>query len=497
MSLLVALYLIAALLLAIYALNNLIFMVVFIWFNWLKPRRRAPVGRAPAPPPPGQWPTVVIQLPIYNERFVVERLIDSVAAIDYPAERLQIQVLDDSTDDTVALARARVAHHRARGVNIDYLHRPQRTGHKAGALAYGLSRTAAEFIAVFDADFTPPADFLRRVMPLFSDAKVGLVQARWGHLNPDYSLLTYAQSFLIDAHFAIEQLGRSRLGLLMSFNGSGGVWRRACIEGAGGWEADTLTEDLDISYRAQLRGWRLEYLPDLVVPAELPTLLGGFKRQQFRWAKGSIQCLLKNGGRLLNSAEPLIRKAQGLFHLSGYLIHPLMLIVILLSLPLALTGELTRAHLGAMGLIGFGAPLVFSLSQIGLYPGRWRKRLLFLPTILLLGPGLAPSNTLAVIEALIGRNPTLFLRTPKFRVESRAKFKGQPPAYSLPVDWTTWADFFFMFYTALTTTYALQHAPILALFTASYACSFGYSAYLGLRQSLGVKAESTEPLPTP
>ena len=484
MLLLVTPYLIATLWLALYGFYGLIFTAIFIWLHWFRPR--------PAiPPPPADWPAVTIQLPIFNERYVVERLIDSVIAIDYPRDRLHIQVLDDSTDDTAALARTKVAQYRARGVNIEYVQRPARTGYKAGALAYGLTRSTGEFVAIFDADFVPPVDFLRRALPHFANVEVGMVQARWGHLNPDYSLLTRAQALTLDGHFGIEQYVRSRAGLLMNFNGSGGVWRRAAIDDAGGWEADTIAEDLDLSYRAQLRGWRLRYLPDLVVPAEIPTLLGALRRQQFRWAKGSIQCLRKNGGRLINSPESLARKLLGLLHLSGYLIHPLMMLVIILSLPLVITGEITRTHLGAIGFAGFGAPIMFAVSQIALYPGGWRAKLLYLPTILFLGPGLALSNTAAIIEALIGRNPTLFLRTPKFQTEDQSKSKDASAyAYGLPIDWTTWVELFFMSYTALTTAFALQHAPGLAPFTATYAIGFGFTAYLSLRQSLGFSLKS-------
>ncbi|MBM4423125.1 MAG: glycosyltransferase [Chloroflexi bacterium] len=487
MSLLAMLYALAVIVLTLYGFNAIIYTLIFIHANWIAPRR------AHTPPAPAEWPTVTVQLPIFNERYVVERLIDSIVALDYPADRLHIQVLDDSTDDTAALARAKVAHHCARGVNIEYIQRPHRVGFKAGALAYGLTRTASDFIAVFDADFTPPADFLKRIIPHFNDARVGMAQARWGHINADYSLLTRAQAMMLDGHFGIEQHARAQTGLFLNFNGSAGVWRRACIEDAGGWEADTLAEDLDLSYRAQLKGWRLRYLPDLVVPAEIPTLLGAFKRQQFRWAKGSIQCVRKHAAQIILSRESAWRKLQALLHITAYIVHPLMTLVVLMSLPLALTGEISRIHLGAIGLAGFGAPIMFAVSQFALYPD-WHQRLSFLPTILFLGPGIAVSNTWAVIEALIGRNPTLFLRTPKFDAQGKAKTDrpSGTAAYGLPVDWTTWAEIALMFYSAITTVIALQCAPGLAPFTASYAIGFGYTAYLGLRQSLGIRIEPAE-----
>jgi cellulose synthase/poly-beta-1,6-N-acetylglucosamine synthase-like glycosyltransferase len=476
-------YAVATLGLAVYGFNALIFVATFIW---LRRRAGADAAASRTPPPPGEWPAVAVQLPIYNERFVVERLIEAAAALDYPADRLTIQVLDDSTDDTAVLARARVAHHKARGLNIEHLQRPERRGYKAGALAYGLARTGAEFVAVFDADFIPPPDFLRRTLPHFADPQIGMAQTRWGHLNAEHSLLTRAQAMMLDGHFGIEQTVRSQTGLLFNFNGSAGVWRKTCIEDAGGWGADTIAEDLDLSYRAQLRGWRLHYLPDVVAPAEIPSTLGAFKRQQFRWAKGSIQCLRKVSGNLLLSPKTAWQKLQGLLHLAGYLVHPLMLILILMSLPMMLNNEFSRLHMGAIGLAGLGAPIMFGVAQWALYPD-WRKRLLYLPALIFVGAGLAVNNTWAIVEAVIGRNPTLFLRTPKLH-NAAGQHGG---VYSLPVDWTTWAELFFAFYTALTTLVAFEHAPGLAPFMALYAIGFGYTATLGLWQSFGVKATSS------
>ncbi len=484
MWLAVILYAISTVVLAIYGFNGIVLTAIFVWRKWIKPQPR------PQLPVPSEWPTVTIQLPLFNERYVVERLIDAVASLDYPVDRLHIQVLDDSTDDTAKLARARVAHHRARGINIEYIQRPKRTGFKAGALAYGLSRSKSEFVGVFDADFVPPADFLRRLMPDFADPNIGMVQTRWDHFNADYSWLTHAQALALDGHFGIEQTVRSDMGLLLNFNGSAGVWRRVCIDEAGGWEADTIAEDLDLSYRAQLKGWQFRYRGDITVPAEIPTLLGAVKRQQFRWAKGSIQCVMKNAGRLINSPESLIRKVEGLLHLTGYIVHPLMTLVVVLSLPLVITGEISRAHVGAIGLAGFGPPIMFAIAQICLYRKNWLKQISYLPTILLLGPGLALSNTAAIAEALIGRNPTLFLRTPKFQVSGKNSKDTNNATYGLPIDWTTWVELFFMFYSAITAAFALQHASGLVPFVATYAVGFGYTAYLGMRQSFGVSPKS-------
>ncbi len=483
MSTIIIIYALATLVVAIYGVNGLIYTGVFIWMHWIKGEPQRPSLSEPS----ADLPLVTVQLPIFNERYVVEGLIDSIAALKYPVERLHIQVLDDSTDDTVTIARARVALHKARGLNIDYIQRPERTGYKAGALAYGLTRTQAEFIAVFDADFRPQPDFLLKTVPSFADETIGAIQTRWGHFNSEQSLLTRSQAFALDAHFVIEQEVRSRSGLLMNFNGSAGLWRRAAIEEAGGWSADTIAEDFDLSYRAQLRGWRIVYLPEVSVPAEIPALLGAVKRQQFRWAKGSIQCLIKNGGQLVNSTEPLMRKVQGLMHLTGYIMHPMMMIVMVLSLPLVITGEIYRAHIGALGTVGLGAPLAFIVAQLALYPKDWYKRIAFIPSILLLGPGMALNNSAAIAEAILGRNPTLFLRTPKFMASeqnNKRRRNKNAASYGLPIDWTTWAEIFFMVYSGVTAAFALQLAPGLAPFMASYSIGFGYTAWLGIKQSL-------------
>lgn len=459
--------------LALYGFNALLLSGLFLWH-----RRRTP--EAPALE---NWPAVTVQLPVFNERFVVERLIDTVALLDYPRHRLSIQVLDDSTDETAALAQARVAYHQARGVNVVYLRREERTGFKAGALAYGLAVAPGDFIAVFDADFCPPCDFLRRVMPHFADPRVGMVQARWGHLNAEYSPLTRAQALALDGHFIVEQTARSRAGLLLNFNGSAGVWRRECILAAGGWQADTVAEDLDLSYRAQLVGWQLRYLPGVVAPAEVPPLLMAFKRQQFRWAKGSIQCLRKLGGRLLRSSLSPWRKVQGLLHLSGYLIHPLLLALALVGLPVILACDPGTLPLRALGLAGFAPPVVFALSQWAVYPDWWR-RFVYFPFLVLLGAGVALNNTWAVFEALARRNPTLFLRTPKFRAEGHhAGRAGQAGSYSLPVDWTTWGELALALYCLIEAIVAVSRAPGLAPFLATYALGYAYTAGLGLWQS--------------
>src|SRR6186713_3314657 len=283
-TLILATYFFVLVILAVYGWHR--YYLVYLYMK-NKGRIPVPAGKLEA------WPAVTIQLPIYNEMYVADRLIDAVCEIDYPRELLEIQVLDDSTDETTEIAELAVRRHAARGFDITYLHRVDRRGYKAGALEAGLKVAKANFIAIFDADFVPSKDFLRKTLPHFTDAKVGMVQARWGHINQDYSLLTKIQAILLDAHFVLEHGGRNRANCFFNFNGTAGVWRREAIDSAGGWQHDTLTEDLDLSYRAQLRGWKFEYVPLVVAPAEVPSDIAAFKSQQHRWAKGSVQVFKK------------------------------------------------------------------------------------------------------------------------------------------------------------------------------------------------------------
>lgn len=391
--------------LALYGLNSLALTFIYLW---RKRPAMTDVWRAQ------NLPCVTVQLPIYNERYVVERLIAAVAALDYPRELLQIQVLDDSTDETTAIAKGAVARYAQMGIPIEYLHREHRTGFKAGALAEGLRQARGELLAIFDADFVPPPDFLRRVVPYFSSTRVGCVQVRWGHLNRAHSVLTRAQAMGIDGHFIVEQRARSRAGFFLNFNGSAGVWRRACIEDAGGWHTDTLTEDLDLSYRAQLAGWRILYVPDVQVPAELPPQMDALRRQQARWAQGSIQVARKLLLSLWRSAQPWYIKLEGTIHLTGYLVHPLMLVTLLLTLPMLLTNSRATAFVPYFLLATVGPPLLYSVAQSEQGP-RWWCELRFAPFLLLLGMGLALNNTVAIARALLGQQGE-FQRTPKFDI---------------------------------------------------------------------------------
>jgi cellulose synthase/poly-beta-1,6-N-acetylglucosamine synthase-like glycosyltransferase len=373
-------------------------------------------------------PVVTVQLPVFNEQYVVERLIDSVCALDYPREKLEVQVLDDSTDETVDIARARVEHHRTRGVDIHYIHRENREGFKAGALDHGLTLARGEFVAIFDADFVVEPDMLLRSVHYFHEPDVGMVQARWGHINRDYSLLTRCQAIFLDGHFQIEHAARNRSGRFMSFNGTAGIWRRTSIEEAGGWQHDTLTEDLDLSYRAQLAGWRFVFLDDLVSPAELPMDMNGFKSQQHRWTKGAIQTAKKLLIPIFKSDLPLKVKIEAFFHLTSSTVYLYMTLLSLLLFPaIVLT---TPDHYSwwqsAMRMIWFDLPLFlvatcstsafYMSSQREIAPGTWLKNIRWLPFLMALGIGISLNNALAVIEALIGHKSE-FVRTPKHGVQ--------------------------------------------------------------------------------
>jgi cellulose synthase/poly-beta-1,6-N-acetylglucosamine synthase-like glycosyltransferase len=407
------LYFVAVVALFLYGLNAYLLLAVH-W--WHRGRGRAVV----APEPPAEWPSVTVQLPLYNERYVARRLLEAVGALDYPLDRLEIQVLDDSTDDTSRIVADTAARLRARGLTIVHLPRRVRTGFKAGALAAGLKEARGELLAIFDADAMPEPDFLRKTVPHLADARVAVVQARWGHLNRDFSLLTVAQALGIDGHFAVEQSARYWGNLLLNFNGTAGVWRKAAIEDAGGWTHDTLTEDLDVSYRAQLRGWRIVYRPDLVCPAELPVLITGFKSQQRRWAKGSIQTALKLLPMVARAPLSPWVKYQAFMHLTYYTIHPAMLTVVLLSVPLLGAAELAPegtvlrivSLTFTLGVLGPGFLLLY--AQWVLDPG-WFRRAWRLPALMIIGVGVAWSTSLAVAGALL-RNDLEFVRTPKFGI---------------------------------------------------------------------------------
>lgn len=457
-----------------------------LWLTgyYLRQRRQPTTA---TPPPSHHWPPVTVQLPIYNERHVIERLIDACAALDYPRDQLQIQVLDDSTDQTTAIALRRAEFWRQQGCDITLVQRADRRGFKAGALAYALPHATGELIAIFDADFVPAPDFLRRVVPCFvgpDGAKLAFVQARWGHLNADYSPLTHCQALALDGHFVVEQGGRQAAGYAIGFNGSGGVWRRSAIEdgAVGGWQADTLCEDLDLSYRAQLAGWSYRYTNEIEASAEVPPQLVAFKRQQFRWAKGSIQSLRKLGRRVWQSPWPLAKRLAGLLHMGGYLIHPLLLLLLLSTLPLLLLKMNPGGHIAVLSLASLGPPLLYGIGQAGLHGRGWWRHWRYLPLLTLLGTGLCFSNTIAVWQGWFNQGGS-FLRTPKFHVEKRHDgWRGS--SYQLPLDRTFVGECGLLIYAALTTGLAAAQGNwVLSGYLLLYVGGFGLLTGLSLWQA--------------
>ena len=481
MVLISIIYAVAAVWLAVYTLNS--FVVTYLYW-----RNRTETLSTPELT---TFPKVTVQLPIFNEAHVVERLIDAAVRIRYPHDQLQIQVLDDSTDETTALARRRVAHHRSRGVDLELIHRRNRADFKAGALREAMKRATGEFFALFDADFIPPEDFLLQTVPhLQSRPRLGFVQTRWGHINSGYSALTQAQAIALDGHFAIEQPARHRAGLFLNFNGSAGVWRRACIEDAGGWQGDTLCEDMDLSYRAQLAGWQPLYLRDVVCEAEIPPQIHAFKRQQARWAGGSIGCALKMRRPILKAHASAFKRMQGLIHLSSYLVHPLMLLILLLSVPLLWTRQPVAVPLAYLSLASLGPPTMYAWAQRSLYPN-WQRRMRFFPLLVLLGTGLALSNTRAICRALMGQKEE-FGRTPKFRLERRGD-DWQGSSYALAFDWMALGETLGALYAVLGVSVALQQGnyyaiPFLMLYALGFVCVASLTVLHSARGWVGGRA---------
>jgi cellulose synthase/poly-beta-1,6-N-acetylglucosamine synthase-like glycosyltransferase len=387
----------------------------FMIYSYLKYRNRT----LPAPEPLEEYPVVTIQLPVYNELYVVGRLIDVVCGMDYPKDRLEIQVLDDSTDETVGIAAERVAFYRECGHRIHHLRRNDRAGYKAGALRKGLETAAGEYVAIFDADFIPNRDFLRKTLPYFQNPKVGMVQTRWEHINADYSFMTRVQAMALDGHFVIEQQVRNKAGHFINFNGTAGVWRKSCIFDAGNWESDTLTEDLDLSYRAQLKGWKFIFLRDVTSPSELPSEINALKAQQHRWTKGAIETARKILPRVWKSDLPFARKVHSTLHLTGNVVFPFILLAAILNVPLIFIkhqgGYETYFNIMALFVFAFlGSFLFYLYSQKDVYAD-WHKRMLLFPLFMAGSMGLAINNTKAVIEGIL-KKKSEFVRTPKYSV---------------------------------------------------------------------------------
>ena len=461
-------YFLVLVLLSIYGLHR--YHLIYLY---LRNRHKAPLILKEF----GQLPSVTVQLPIYNERYVVGRLLKAATTLNYPREKLEIQVLDDSTDETSKIAEGLCHEYVTLGHHVHYLHRNSRKGFKAGALAEGLKVAEGEFIAIFDADFVPPRDILRHMVKHFTNPEIGVVQGRWTWLNQNYSLLTRVESLLLDSHFTIEHGGRNFSGLFFNFNGTVGMWRRAAIESSGGWQHDTLTEDTDLSYRAQMKGWRFVYAPHITCPSELPVEMNAFKIQQARWAKGLTQNAKKILPRIWNSPLPIRVKVEAFFHLSANICYPLLLALAYLLLP-AIT---IRSHRGwsqvftidlPLFLIATGSIFAFYLvTQKELDPRNWKKSIKFIPLLMAVGIGLSLSNTKAVFEALIGWKSS-FKRTPKYCVEKRQdswKIKG----YSMNLGWTPLLELihgcyftFILYHSATGSHYTL--IPFLMLFMLGY-----------------------------
>lgn len=406
-------------LLLIYSLCSLNLAMVFK--NWANSRDAA----SGAPLAEGDLPFVTIQLPIYNEKFVVRRLVEKICEIDYPSDRLEIQVLDDSTDETKAISLAIVDEMKARGFIIEHLHRAVRDGFKAGALRDGLAVAKGEFIAIFDADFLPEADFLKQTLPHFATPKIGLVQTRWEHINDNFSPLTRAQALALDGHFVVEQTARNSEGHFINFNGTAGVWRKETILDAGNWHADTITEDLDLSFRAQLRGWQFRYLTDYTTPAELPAEINALKSQQYRWTKGAIETAKKLLPTVWKSALPIRTKLHCTYHLTSNVVYLAVLGVALLNLPLIYiktnVSEFAEyfVYMSVFSLSFIGPFSMYFLAQRNTYSD-WKKRMLSFPVYMSGTMGLTLNNAKAVLDGLVGKK-TGFVRTPKFNVFNDSK----------------------------------------------------------------------------
>ncbi len=450
-------------------------------------------------------PRVTVQLPIFNEQYVVDRLLDAVYRLDYPAEKLDIQLLDDSTDETIEVARLLVDRYAALGHPVTCLHRDNREGYKAGALAEGLKTAKGEFVAIFDADFVPPPDFLLKCIHHFTDPKAGMVQTRWTHINRNYSLLTQVEAILLDGHFVLEHSGRARSGVFFNFNGTAGMWRRCAIDEAGGWEHDTLTEDTDLSYRAQLKGWKFVYLQDVECPAELPVEMTAFKTQQARWAKGLIQVSRKILPQVFASDASRHQKIEAVYHLTANLSYPLMIVLSVLLMP----AMIIRFYQGWFQMLYIDVPLflasTFSISsfylvsQKELFPKSWLRSLLYLPLLMSLGIGLTITNSYAVLEALVGRQ-TAFARTPKYRVESKQDRVGAKK-YRKRLGWVPWIELLIGTYFALAILYTIDNenyvtVPFLLLFVIGYWVTGLMSLLQGRFAGLSVGSEThTKPFP--
>jgi cellulose synthase/poly-beta-1,6-N-acetylglucosamine synthase-like glycosyltransferase len=487
-------------LLALYGIHR--YTMCYLYFKYKKNYR---------PDPPRHFtelPRVTIQLPIFNEQFVIDRLIEAVCAMDYPQDRLEIQVLDDSTDETHAVASGIVDRYAALGHPIVYIHRTNRHGFKAGALDAGLKVAKGEYVAIFDADFVPPTDWLMKVIHHFAEPEIGMVQTRWTHMNKDYSMLTQIEAILLDGHFVLEHGARVRTGDYFNFNGTAGMWRIQAIVDGGGWQHDTLTEDTDLSYRSQMAGWKFKYLPEVECPSELPIEMTAFKTQQARWAKGLIQTSIKVLPLMFKADVPRKIKVEAVYHLTANMSYPLMVIMTVFLMP----AMICRFYQGWFQMLLFDVPLFtastasiavfYLMSQRELYPKTWMKTFLYLPFLMALGIGLTVTNTKAVMEALFGIK-SAFVRTPKYRVAKKGE-KSQAAKYRKRLVLAPWIELIIGAYFFLAILYTFSNhnyftAPFLILFVIGY----WYTGLMSLLQGrferwrTGATANTDESSPKP
>ena len=494
-------YFAVMILLAIYGVHR--YTLCYLYFKYRKNASGAP------PRLFDELPRVTVQLPIFNEQFVIDRLIEAICAMEYPKDRLEIQVLDDSTDETQQVAAAIVARYAALGHPIQYIHRTNRHGYKAGALDAGLNFAKGEFVAIFDADFVPPTDWLMQVIHHFAEPEIGMVQTRWTHLNRNYSILTQIEAILLDGHFVIEHGARYRTGDFFNFNGTAGMWRIQAIRDGGGWQHDTLTEDTDLSYRSQLAGWKFKYLPHVECPSELPIEMTAFKTQQARWAKGLIQTSIKVLPKIFHSDVPRRIKIEAVYHLTANLSYPLMVLMSAALLP----AMICRFYQGWFQMLLIDVPLFtastfsiavfYVLSERELFPITWWKTILYLPFLMALGIGLTVTSTKAVMEALFGIK-SAFVRTPKYRVALKGE-KSQASKYRKRLVLTPWIELLLGAYFFLAILYTFSNhnyftAPFLILFVIGY----WYTGLMSLLQgrferwrSGGANTDESSPKPFP
>jgi cellulose synthase/poly-beta-1,6-N-acetylglucosamine synthase-like glycosyltransferase len=494
-------YFAVMILLALYGVHR--YTMCYLYFKYKKNYN---------PNPPNHFdelPRVTVQLPIYNEQFVIDRLVEAICAMEYPNDKLEIQVLDDSTDETQEVAAAIVARYAALGHPISYIHRSNRHGFKAGALDAGLKVAKGEFVAIFDADFVPPTDWLMKVIHHFAEPHIGMVQTRWSHLNRNYSMLTQIEAILLDGHFVLEHGARTRTDDFFNFNGTAGMWRIQAIADGGGWQHDTLTEDTDLSYRSQLAGWKFKYLPEVECPSELPIEMTAFKTQQARWAKGLIQTSIKVLPQVFRSDVPRRIKVEAVYHLTANLSYPLMVVMSAALLP----AMICRFYQGWFQMLLIDVPLFtastlsiavfYLMSERELFPKTWKKTFIYLPFLMALGIGLTVTNTKAVMEALLGiKSP--FVRTPKYRVAKKGE-KSQAAKYRKRLKLAPWIELLLGCYFFLAILYTFSNrnyftAPFLILFVVGY----WYTGLMSLLQgrferwrSGGANTEESSPKPFP